>query len=162
MTFEVDLPALSEKDLRAFVVKRGDYFVSLFRKIKTGENQYGVSWNWLAFFLPLVWLAYRRRHRTIIALLLFFTFFFTVGSWAGAQAKHGSGLSMLLSFIFALLGNKDVLDSASRAAQEADELGMKHSRRLEFLGQKGGVSLVGAGIAMVLQIFLIFAGYEGS
>ena len=48
---------MKEKFIEAFIQKNSDYFIEKFKRFEEGRV---ISWNWWAFFLPGIYLLYRK------------------------------------------------------------------------------------------------------
>src|SRR5262245_24730799 len=57
-----------EEDLRTVVGTNADYYLSCWRRVLTGRGT-GAGFNRIAFFLPILWMVYRRMYQQ--ALILF-------------------------------------------------------------------------------------------
>jgi hypothetical protein len=65
---KADPLALTEADLRAFIGANGDLYARYLEGCRVKKKLVG-SFVWTAFFLPLVWLAYRKLYLAIAILI---------------------------------------------------------------------------------------------
>ena len=58
--FGYTVGSIDDEEVRAFVGKNSEYYISKFRKFTvTGIEAFTPTWNWSAFCAPFVWMLYR-------------------------------------------------------------------------------------------------------
>jgi hypothetical protein len=64
------LSAITDKDFSTFIGKNASRYVAKFKKFNMGElDNFAPTWHWPAFFVPFIWLLYRKLY--LWALLIF-------------------------------------------------------------------------------------------
>lgn len=64
---------VDDAEVRAFIGKNADYYLSEFRKFTvTGTEAFAPTWNWSAFGFTFVWMLYRKMYlQSAITFLIF-------------------------------------------------------------------------------------------
>ncbi len=168
-----DDPLLIE--LRAFVGSQADYYLRKWARVLDDPQLGEAGVNWVALFVPLSWLGYRRMYKLAAAVMaaelalyvavqvLFVDFF-------GAQSAPLSVtliITVMVRVVCALYGNAWYLDRAQLALTELRQQRLEGERALNFLARRGGTSGVGMVLTTVLShlvafvtgIFLFVFGY---
>lgn len=139
------LPGLSEAE-RQLVRKNEDYYARHFAPLRSGKV---ISWNWAAFFLGPLWLAYRKMTLpTLISLFLFGTLFWFGLLWALPVPMLLIGLFGNWAYYwYVRFWGKEC------ASRPSDQLENAFLRR-------GGVSLAYAAVTAVLILVLLLCWWR--
>lgn len=57
-----------EQTIRTFVGDADNYYIRKWSQVKNPETD--ISWNWVAFVIPVMWLAYRKQFEMLYLLML--------------------------------------------------------------------------------------------
>ncbi|NIJ40149.1 hypothetical protein FHS78_000404 [Parvibaculum indicum] len=134
---------LAEADLVAFAGPNADTYLDYLRKCRAA-GKFRMGFIWTAFFTTAIWLAYRK---------LWLWLFVSIGISFGLPEilpTGGAGVATGIGIAFAMMGKSLVVKGAWKAAQKADEEGLKGEGRRSFLRRKGGVSTLAAIIASIV------------
>lgn len=148
----------SDKEISNFIESKQDYYFSEFNKMRDlNKNQ---SWNWAAFFFPVVWLAYRKMY--LLAVIVAITIS-VINSVVPSLFMAG----IIVHVLMGLFGNIKYMEHIQNSIVEAEKFSSESSRR-SYLLEKGGVSMLGLIIALLLTtgivaipLFLIFSTFAG-
>jgi hypothetical protein len=166
---EPDLPAITpdqddptDAELSAYVGRRAAYYVERWSR--------GDRWgfNWAAFWLGSVWLAFRGLYRVVAAVagvemlaqlgLALLARGHLHDPDAPAIATLGSGVSLGVGVVLGQYANYWYYRQAERAVADARSRSGVESARLLILRRRGGTSWlrIAAVVPMVLLAFLAF------
>lgn len=138
----------SDKEVSNFLSSNQAYYFSQFNKMKKLNKN--TSWNWVAFFFPIPWLAYRKMY--IMAILTF-----VVSSILGTTLLNVAfGMNILLSLLWGFFGNIKYMEYIENSFIEAHRMGSRISRA-SYLESKGGTNLVALLIIGLLVIGFILS-----
>ena len=134
---------LAEGDLVAYAGPNADAYLDYLRKCRAA-GKFKMGFIWTAFVTTAIWLAYRK-------LWLWLVFSISAGfALPAILPTGGSGVATGVGIAFAMMGKSLVVKGAWKAAQKADEEGLKGEERRSFLRRKGGVSTLAAIIASIV------------
>jgi hypothetical protein len=169
----VPLPREYELDLRAAVGPNADYFLRCWHPVLTNRGS-SAGFSRIAFFLPFVWLVYRRMYRRALLLLLVFV---ALGAADTAVAMVLFGREKIPPLVVVV----ELVVAASLCGGYANGWYLQHARQLvtdaraqhdssgavrEELAARGGTdpgSAFGLILVLVLLEFLFrFGGIGGS
>lgn len=147
--------------LALFVGENYDFYA---RRWAESDQRFGgkISWNWAAFFLPPIWLLYRKMYAHCAALIAVSFFLTGVAQALGMQPQTIMQWQMYASpavnFLFGLLGNWLYRQHAEKKVRQI--IGMHgHTRQALFqLARQGGVNLTFALILLGLGIMAWLMG----
>lgn len=122
----------SDKEVSEFLGSNQDYYFSQFNKMKSLDKS--TSWNWVAFFFPILWLAYRKMY--VMAILTF-----VVSSILGSAMNAVFGLNIALALLWGFFGNVKYLEYIENAFIEAEMMDNKNSRA-SYLKSRGGTNVM--------------------
>jgi len=139
---DTDAPA-SEERLRAAIGPRADYYLRSWREMD--EKGKKASWNWAACFASHLWLVYRKMW---LALLLFLLATLASGAiGAFIPVRYSLLIAVGLTFVTGGYGNL--------LYRYRIEKLVAGPATTEELRAKGGVSILGLGIATVVTAILL-------
>lgn len=142
---------LTKEEAEAFIGKNSDYYLD---KWKAHSETSLKGWNWAAFFFGINWMNYRKMYIeallyyiiTAIAAAVIYTMLVLLGIWIDSNITQ-----TLLTVIFTgVFGNKLHRNKALRVLRKS--LSSSESERMSALEAKGGVSVAGAIIGVLLRI----------
>jgi hypothetical protein len=158
-------------ELCAYVGPRADYYLRKWsRRLEDPSGDVGI--NWVAFFFPGIWLAYRKMYWT---LFVYFAVVFLLG--AGKEllfifALHQPAAPLVVNAVFnvltglvcALYGNAWYLSQAQRTIATLRAQGYEGEELLFALAKRGGTSIAAifianltAGLVLGLMIMMLIA-----
>lgn len=146
--------ALTEADLRAFVGPNADAYARYLTKCQGKKNLVG-SFVWTAFFLPLVWLAYRKFYLGIAIFIGVFIALAVAFEYVPFLARFDRHLGMAMSVAVAISGRIFVVTRAAKQAAKADMNGLTGDARRAFLVERGGTSWISALLAGIFTVGVI-------
>lgn len=155
---------LNEQEVRAFVRKEADYYLKKWQTILEGRRQ-RVGFNWAAFFLTGLWLAYRKMFKVAlifygIILILpilksfykFYTFAFLGKPETPVALDILESLVDLVAAIFCgTFGNIWYLSHTRKAINKVRRQELKEEAYFQSLSKSGGTSW-----GKSLAIFILF------
>ena len=130
----------SDKEVSNFLTSNQDYYFAQFNKMRDFNKN--TSWNWVAFFFPVIWFAYRKMY--LLAVLV-----------AVASSVLNSILSsafvgnLVVGVALGLFGNIKYLEHMQNTFIEAEALRSESSRQ-SYLNEKGGTSMLAAFVAFIV------------
>ena len=131
-------PGISEELARRFVGKKADYYITKWTRLR--QRQIPMSWNWAAFSLGPIWMAYRKMLALgyVVVVLQILT------------AHLASGFGYFLFAVptmlaFGLFANYYYLIIADKRITEAET-------RLESVASVGGTSIKKVGLLFIMCI----------
>lgn len=151
VTAKADPMNLTEADLRSFVGPNGDAYVRYLAKCQVKKNLVG-SFVWTAFFLPLVWLAYRKFYLGIAIFIGIFIALAVGSEYVPFLARFDRHIGMAMSIAVAISGRIFVVTRAAKQAVKADMNGLTGDARHAFLAERGGTSWISALLAGIFTV----------
>jgi len=139
---------LTKDEADAFIGNNSPYYLD---KWKTHSNSPRKGWNWAAVFFGIAWMAYRKMYlEAILSSILFMLISFGIEVILGAfQMSLNEQFYPVAFQIFAGgFGNVLYRNKALRILRKTMDLNEK--KRLDFLRAKGGVSIVGSVICVLI------------
>jgi Tfp pilus assembly major pilin PilA len=135
-----------------------DYYLHKFERFGSGGGY--ASWNWPAFFVPLLWMLYRKMwgwaalyfFAAPFALTMLFAILFVVLPEAAAAAV---GWTVCVGFLFVVLpmyANALYYHTCQGRIAEAKKFRVERRRQLERLWNMGGTSSVGIILAFIVPV----------
>lgn len=132
-------------DLAAFFGPKADRFLAKYeRMFRTKKPFRRISWNWPVFFLNFVWFFYRKMY-------LYGSIFLALPLVLGLLLPDGPG-GAGLALVFALCADHWYVTHALKQVAKADALGLQGAGRTAYLQERGGVSRLAGGIALVVYL----------
>jgi hypothetical protein len=155
-TTTADTP--TEQEVRAFVGPHADYYLKSWQPALSGEGG-PTGFKWAAFFLPILWLGYRKMYAAVFILygLLLAETVLEEGILVGVlkMPNFPAGLWTLVWLVTGVVAgtfaNGWYLTRARRVIGEVRSLGLSEADHLKALAARGGTSL---GASMTL--FFLF------
>ena len=137
-------------DLAAFCGPNAEVYLPIYRKMREGSDQWVASWSWAGFFVPTLWLFYRKLYvlGTLCLLLPAFVAF-------GPDAAAGSVVGGSMGILIAVWSKAWYVSTGLRRIAEADRLELAGSERRDFLRRVGGVSASACWLIAFLHAALI-------
>ncbi|MGD9722699.1 MAG: DUF2628 domain-containing protein [Pirellulales bacterium] len=169
--------AAEAAELQAFVGRKADYYLRKWApRLESPDGEAG--FNWAAFFLTALWMAYRKMYRNAIfcivaswvvslGLQLLFMFVFQSKSLPASAAVISN---IMFCLVCGVLGNSWYLAHAQRKIAAARAQGLDGPILMSTLQQRGGTSwwavlglMFGPGLIlfallMLLAVMLVVAG----
>ncbi len=135
-----------DKEIACYIAKGDiDYFISLFKKFEDDET-YIVTWNWWAFFFPILYFLYRKAY--LHAMLMFLIRIVLIKIWFGG---------ILLGIGAGMFANYMIYKNFTKLKAKARNQFRDEEKILEFICQEGGINK----LAVVLGIFVAGANIVG-
>jgi hypothetical protein len=133
----------SEDDLALFIGKNSDAYLAKFRNFTdNGEDSFGVTWHWPAFFVPVFWMLYRKLYGwAVLALFL------------GLLPYIG----IISHVVFGMTANYLYFQSAKKKLGALKALPASETQRAADLARTGGVN----NAAVVIAVLLISIAVTG-
>jgi hypothetical protein len=144
-TTTADTP--TEQELRAFVGPNARYYLKSWQPALSGEGG-PTGFKWAAFFLPGLWLGYRKMYAAVFilyGLLLAETALepvVFVGVLKMPDVPHGlwATVGLVTGVLIGTFGNGWYLARARRVIGEVRSLGLSEADHLKALAARGGTS----------------------
>lgn len=160
--------SVEENDIRAFVGQNKHYYVD---KWRSSRRPSGAGFNWAAFFLGGLWLAYRKMY---VAATIFYTFillesvaghvlFVVVLGKEDVPAGLGRAIGLGVALVCGASGNRWYLSHARKVISEVRARQMEDDAVADELSRRGGTSVgasLGFACLFVMGIFAAFAVLE--
>jgi len=127
---------LDDRLLEAFIQKNVDYFKAQFEKIENGKK---ITWNWWGFFLPTIYMLYRRVY--FVGLVILFFGIFTIKI---------PFLGIILGIIVGMFANYWIYKDYKKSLFKAKNIAQNEEEMIEILKQEGGVNKIVGIIAIIL------------
>ena len=122
--------------LEAFIQNNVDYFKTQFEKIENGNK---ITWNWWGFFLPTIYLLYRRVY--VLGLLIFLIGIFTIKiPFAG----------IVLGIVVGMFANYWIYQDYKKSLIKAQKRTKDKEEIINIIEKEGGVSKIVGVIAIIL------------
>ena len=135
----------------AYVQNNYPYYEKEWRRIDKGE----FSFNLAAFFLPIIWLGYRKIYRPIIVIALVYLII-TILNITEAPSTWlrviDSFYTLMISFFFGFQGNKLYKKEADTQIERVKRVSTNIEEKKKTLNKKGGISALGIVFAVLLVI----------
>ena len=129
-------PNAGEEDLAVFIGKNSDRYLAKFRNFTgKGEDSFGVTWHWPAFFVPFFWMLYRKLYAW--AVLAFFL------GWLPY-------IGLISHVVFGMTANYLYYRSARKKLSELKARPSSEIQRAADLARAGGVNNAAVVVAVVL------------
>jgi Protein of unknown function (DUF2628) len=153
-----------EAELRAFVGRNAAYYLRNWSPTLEHSLQVG-GFNWAAFFLTGIWLAYRKMYRVVFILVGIFVVegileeFVVAGGFVKPESVKlvNSFLILISSVVCANFGNGWYLAHATRQIAKIRALGLPDDAHFKALARRGRPSLLGVLGVFALMLVLSFA-----
>lgn len=122
-----------------------------------GKWQKEYSWNWVAFFLTIPWLGYRKMFGQVFAivaiyLVIDFSLYFATNQ--EAIDRFSVIISLAVSLIYGFLGNKMYKNKAEKTISHVSRFNYSEDDELNEIGKKGGASV--GGIFASIGIYILY------
>jgi hypothetical protein len=143
---------LTKSEAEAFIGKNNIYYLD---KWKSHPDTYLKGWNWAAAIFSIEWMAYRRMY---VEAATFFIIVSAVSVITGFVFSvlyidvNGKILGDAFRIMAGILGNAMYRYKALRVLHKTNEL--VDSERLLKLQEKGGISILGLVICLVIEIIV--------
>jgi hypothetical protein len=158
---------LNEQEVGAFVRKEADYYLKKWQPILEGRSQWA-GFNWAAFFLTGLWLAYRKMFKGafifygIILIVSFLKWFYTFAFLFKPEPPVAlnilEGLVVLVAgIICGTFGNIWYLSRTRKEINEIRTQGLQEEAYFQSLSKSGGTSL-GKSLGFIILLFLCQIG----
>jgi hypothetical protein len=147
---------LTEEDFRAFVGSNANAYWSWLEKSQIKKRLIG-GFVWTAFFLPLVWLAYRKLYLGIAIFIAVGIAFVILQDFMPFLQRMDRSIAIGMAAAVAVAGRTFVAMRAANQVAKADEAGLTGDARRAFLADHGGTSWISALLAGIFT--LGFAGW---
>jgi hypothetical protein len=159
---------LNEQEVTAFVRKEADYYLEKWQPILEGRSRWA-GFNWAAFFLTYLWLAYRKMFKVafifcgimlIVSFLKsFYTFTFLRKPEPPVALKILEGLDVLVACIICgIFGNIWYLSRTRKGINKIRTQGLQDEAYFQSLSKSGGTSLrksLGFFILFILGLIVV-------
>ena len=163
MSDEVTYEDSERRQLAAFVGSKAQYYLNKWAPLlRSGTGSAG--FNWAAFFLWGLWLAYRKMYKVtlIFYAIIIVESVFEVVIFVGVMGKPetpqalGPVVLLVVSLICGAYGNRWYLSHARAAVSEHSREGLPGDALLETLSKRGGTNLAASlgmfALAIVVQL----------
>ncbi|MDB5349656.1 MAG: hypothetical protein JWN86_903 [Planctomycetota bacterium] len=155
-----------EKDLADFVGPKASYYLDKWRAPLSGNGS-DAGFNWAAFFLSGLWLAYRKMYLAtfiflgIIAVETFVEEMIYASMNVGPQAQKGIGriINLIIAFVCGRFGNTWYLSHALKVVNDVRSQGLPEDETAAVLARRGGRSVWLALGAMVMFTAVLVATF---
>lgn len=162
-TVSASMEYFNEHEARAFIGKETDYYLKKWQPILEGRSQ-RAGFNWAAFFLTGLWLAYRKMFKGafiycgIILIVSFLRSFYTLAILFKPEPPVAidilEGLVYLAtSIICGTFGNIWYLSRTRKGINEIRTQGLQDKAYFQSLSKSGGTSL-GKSLGFLILSFL--------
>jgi len=131
-----------QKFIEAFIQKNSDYFIEKFKRFEEGRV---ISWNWWAFFLPGIYLLYRKVY--------LWGFLIVVGRVLTMKLPL-SGI--FWGIIVGMFANYLIYKRYKALLKGAEKRGLSEEETIEFLKKEGGVNKFFAIWAIIAVGYYLF------
>jgi len=141
---------LTKEEAETYIGQNSPFYLD---KWKTHSESRFKGWNWAAFFFGIQWMTYRRMY---IEALLYYLLTVVVGIIIGLILGvfgiriDGSLLRSILQLFVGIFGNAIYRNKALRVLRKSGYL--DETGRLLVMQTKGGVSVVGVIVGVLLQV----------
>ena len=163
------METLTEEEIRAFVGYgyEADYFLYKWRPALEGLSD-EVGFSWVAFFLTVLWLPFRKMYRVTLilyAIIILETileeilFVGILGKNETPNSIAGIG-GLVLSVVCGACGNRWYLSHTKKVVSQLRSQGMQQESYLHMLSERGGTNLLaslGFFVLFFATAFLVFA-----
>ena len=149
--------SISEPDLADFIGTNTEPYLKFRQKLIDKGGRVWMSWCWPAFFVPMAWLAYRRRFGYLFAMSICVVVLMILAGFAAMVFAPAALALFVFPLVMALIGKRLILRRADQAAELADSLDLVPAKRPAFMAAQGGVSSL-AGWAGAL-LYLLSIGF---
>ena len=128
----------ADREVSSFLGKNQAYYFTQFNKMKDFNKN--TSWNWGAFFFPVIWFAYRKMYLLAVIIAVISTVLNSMLSSAFVG-------NLIVGVALGLFANIKYLEYIQNTFIEADNLQSESSRR-SYLEEKSGTSTLALVIAI--------------
>lgn len=135
----------------AFVQNNYPYYEAEWRRVEKGE----FSFNLAAFFLPIIWLGYRKIYKPIIVIAVIYLIITILNITEGPNTVLrviDSFYTLMISFFFGFTGNKMYKKQTESQIKTVLNDSKNTQEKEEQLNKKGGISALGILFAVLLVI----------
>ncbi|THJ30908.1 DUF2628 domain-containing protein [Lampropedia aestuarii] len=147
--------------MRAYVGQKYDKYQQLWAKSETRTSKQ--SWNWAAFFLSVLWLAYRKMYG-YAALWVGLIVLEAIASYAiGYDESYSTIFSIVLTVIAGQLGNTMYLSHVNGKIKHIRST-QPHTHWISMLTKSGGTSwgaAIGVAVLIIALLFGVVIAFEG-
>lgn len=154
---DVDEEVKFRMDLTLFIRKNVDIYLDLYDENfrESGSRWFICSWHWPAFFVPLLWLLYRKLY--LWAAVFLFASYLTIFSLSlvvseGVATTIGQ---LVIPAILAIFAKRIYINHALQRIRKADERNLTLTERDAYLERAGGVSIPGAVFGCIVLFSMI-------
>jgi hypothetical protein len=138
--FGYTVGSIDDEEVRAFVEKNSNYYISNFRKFTvTGSEAFTPTWNWSAFCAPFVWMLYRKMYALAAVTFVIFCV---------------PGLNILLHIVTGMLANYLYYKHAQSKISEARQR-LSPQNLYPVLHQIGSVNSWAIAVGIVVMVILV-------
>lgn len=143
-----------EGDLANFVGRiKEAYYMPRFENIIDRGTK--VGWNWPAFFVPVMWMAYRKMYVYAAILYIYqIASSFITTKMSGAASSVLSVLGILVTFGIPMFANYIYYNFACKKIDECNDI-HNETERAEKIKQLGGTNTLAVVIALVISIVYV-------
>lgn len=127
---------ISRDDLNNFIGSKSAKFLKVWDEAKEYGSNLTLSWTWPAFFVPIIWLLYRKMYREGCAVIILITAILFV-------PKISIVILTAVHVAIAALAKDWYFRSANRKIQKVKEKQVSQGEISEQLAKEGGTSITG-------------------
>jgi hypothetical protein len=152
------IPEPTESEIRAFVGKNSDYYLSRWSALLTGEENKN-RFNVAAFWLTALWLPYRKMYKMTISIYVFivaeaileYILFNGILKYEEPPKILDSIVGITIAFVSGICGNRWYYSYTCKNISEVRRLNTSEESRTQALITRGGTSWSAA-----IGFFLMF------
>jgi hypothetical protein len=152
---------LNEQEVRTFIGKEADYYLKKWQPILEGRGRWA-GFNWAAFFLTDVWLAYRKMYK---AIFVYYAAKIAGRAFLGAiLGKHieSSILEILIGLVAGIVcgvfGNMWYLSRTLKVVNEIRPQGLQEEAYFQSLSKFGGTNIrLSIGLLILVIVFEVLS-----
>ncbi len=141
-------------DLATFFGPNAEAYLHVYDQMRVRSSDWVLSWSWAGFFIPHVWLCYRKQY--LLTVLSIAIPAVLILAFDLDHVAVGGGL------VITLWGKSWYVQAGLKRVAKADALGLAGAERIDYLRRAGGVSLVAAGIVACLYGVLLVSAIEAA
>lgn len=162
--------ALTEKEIRVFVGRHADYYLTRWHRALAGVRK-GAGFNWAAFLLAGLWFPYRKMY---VAAAIFYGIILaeSIVEEVGfmvilGEAPEGLGIEwwdgLITAFVCGVYGNRWYLTRCRKVVADLKSQGMPEGAYLQSLSRRGGTNIaasLGFFVLFMVVLFAVFFAWE--
>jgi len=152
---------LNEQEVGAFIGKEADYYFKKWQPILEGQGQWA-GFNWAAFFLTDLWLAYRKMYK---AIFVYYGAKIAGGVLLGAIiGKHIDSrileilVGLVAGIVCGVFGNIWYLSRTLKVVNEIRSQGLQEEAYFQSLSKFGGTNIrLSIGLLILVIVFEVLS-----